>query len=119
EPDRSPPAEPPFACPALGPDLTCTGGTHYRVASLAAGLVPIIAAGRPAPVVVNGSITGLRLGAAVPGLGLQAGDVIVAVAGRLVTSRTMLADRIAHAGAATTVTVRRGAEEAVLQFAER
>jgi len=119
ERDRRPPAGSPFACPAPGPDVTCTGGTRYRVASLAAGLIPLVAAGAPAPVVVNGSITGLRLAAAVPGLGLEAGDVIVAVAGRLVTSRTMLADRIARARAATTVTVRRGAEEAVLQFAER
>jgi hypothetical protein len=119
ERDGGLPAGPPFACPAPGPDITCTGGTQYRVASLAAGLVPIIVTGQPAPVVVNGSITGLRLGAAVPGLGLAAGDVVVAVAGRLVTSRTMLADRIAHARAATTVTVRRGAEEAVLQFTER
>jgi hypothetical protein len=31
----------------------------------------------------------------------------------------MLADRIAHARLSTTVTVRRGATEAVLQFAER
>lgn len=117
--DRGPPARSPFACPAPGPDITCTGGTRYRVASLAAGLIPIVTEAAPAPVVVNGSITGLRLAAAVPGLGLEAGDVIVAVAGRLVTSRTMLADRIARARAATTVTVRRGAEEAVLQFAER
>lgn len=117
--ERGSPADAPFACPAPGPDITCTGGTHYRVASLADALVPIVAAGAPAPVVVNGSITGLRLGAAVPGLGLAAGDVIVAMAGRFVTSRSMLADRIAHASAATTVTVRRGAEEAVLQFAER
>jgi hypothetical protein len=119
ERDRRSPAGPPFACPAPGPDITCTSGTRYRVASLAAGLAPILADGRPAPVVVNGSVTGLRLGAAVSGLGLQAGDVIVAVAGRLVTSRTMLADRIARAGVATTLTVRRGVEEAVLQFAER
>jgi hypothetical protein len=119
ERDRGPPAGPAFRCPAPGPGITCDGGTRYRVASLAADLVPIVAAGRPAPVVVNGSITGLRLGAAVPGLGLDAGDEIVAVAGRLVTSRTMLADRIARARAALTVTVRRGAEEAVLRFAER
>jgi|SRR5882672_2614712 len=116
--DRGPPAGPPFTCPAPGPDITCTGGTRYRVASLA-DLAPIVAAGRPAPVVVNGGITGLRLGAAVPGLGLDAGDEIVAVAGRLVTSRSMLADRIGRARAAITVTVRRGGEDAVLQFAER
>jgi hypothetical protein len=114
-----PPAVPPFRCPAPGPGVTCAGGTRYRVASLAADLVPIVGAGRPVPVVVNGSVTGLRLGAAVPGLGLDTGDEIVAVAGRLVSSRTMLADRIAHARAAITVTVRRGAEEAVLEFAER
>jgi membrane-associated protease RseP (regulator of RpoE activity) len=119
ERDDGAPAGPAFACPAHAPEITCTGGTRYRVASLATGLVPILATGRPAPVVVNGSIAGLRLDAAVPGLGLLAGDVIVAMAGRLVTSRTMLADRIAHARAATTVTVRRGTEEAVLEFAER
>ncbi|HEX3765156.1 MAG TPA: hypothetical protein VHW23_40950 [Kofleriaceae bacterium] len=119
ERDRGPPAERPFACPAPGPGVTCSGGTRYAVASLSVGLAPILAAGRPAPVVVNGSVAGLRLGAAVPGLGLEAGDVIVAVAGRLVSSRTMLAERIAQAGAATTVTVRRGTEEAMLEFAER
>jgi hypothetical protein len=119
EGDGGAPPGPAFACPAPGPEITCTGGTRYRVASLATGLVPIVAAVQPAPVVVNGSIAGLRLGAAVPGLGLEAGDVIVAVSGRLVTSRTMLADRIAHARAATTVTVQRGTEEAVLEFAER
>jgi len=116
--DRDPPAGPAFRCPAPGPGITCDAGTHYRVASLATDLVPIVAAGQPAPVVVNGSIIGLRLAAAVPGLGLDAGDQIVAVAGRLVTSRSMLADRIARARAAITVTVRRGAEEAVLLFAE-
>lgn len=114
-----PPAGAPFRCPAPGPGVTCAGGTRYRVTSLASDLVPIVGAGRPTPVVVNGSVTGLRLGAAVPGLGLDTGDEIVAVAGRLVSSRSMLADRIAHARAAVTVTVRRGAEEAVLEFAER
>ncbi|HEY6175981.1 MAG TPA: hypothetical protein VIX73_16120, partial [Kofleriaceae bacterium] len=59
------------------------------------------------------------LDAAVRDLGLEAGDVIVAMAGRLVTSRTMLADWIAHARGTTTVTVRRGSSETVLQFAER
>jgi hypothetical protein len=108
-----------FGCPAPVPDITCTGGTSFRVASLAADLAPILTAGRPAPLVIHGSITGLRLDAGVRDLGLEAGDVIVAMAGRLVTSRTMLADWIAHARLATTVTVRRGAAETVLQFAER
>jgi membrane-associated protease RseP (regulator of RpoE activity) len=119
ERDRAPAAGRPFACPAPGPEVACSGGTRYRLASVAYGLAPIVAAGRPAPVVVNGGVAGLRLRAAVPGLGLDAGDVIVAVSGRLVTSPTMLAERIADVGSATTVTVRRGTEEAVLEFAER
>jgi S1-C subfamily serine protease len=55
----------------------------------------------------------------VPRLGLDAGDIVVAVAGRLVTSRAMLADRIAHARGETSLTIRRGATEKVLQLAER
>ena len=108
-----------FPCPAPVPGITCTGGTRYRVGSLAADLSPITTTGRPTPVVTSGSVTGLRLGAAVSELGLLAGDVIVAMAGRLVTSRMMLTDWIAHARVETTVTIRRGATEAVLQFAER
>jgi hypothetical protein len=111
-----------FACPPSGTGagvVLCTDGTRYRVGSLAAELSAIIDTGRPAPVVVNGSVTGLRLAAAVRELGLEAGDVIVATAGRLVTSRKMLADWIAHTRSETTVTVRRGTAEAVLEFAER
>jgi len=124
-PEPRAPAAPPLGCPdpaaALVAGVTCVAGndTRYLVASLADNLAPIITAGRPAPVVVNGSIAGLRLDAAVRDLGLEAGDVIVAMAGRLVTSRTMLADWIAHARGTTTVTVRRGSSETVLQFAER
>jgi len=110
-----------FACPSPAGGIRCIdgNGTRYQVASLADDLAPIVSTGHPTPVVVNGLVTGLRLDAAVAGLGLQAGDVIVAMAGRVVTSRTMLADWIAHARLSTTVTVRRGAAEAVLQFAER
>lgn len=116
-----PPAAPAFACPDPAGAATCIDGkgTSYRVGSLAGDLAAIVTVGAPSPLVVNGSVAGLRLGAAVRDLGLEAGDVIVAMAGRLVTSRTMLADWIAHARVATTVTVRRGSSEAVLQFAER
>jgi len=117
--DHAPPAQAAFTCPAPATGITCTGGTRYRVASLPADLSPIVTTGHPTPIVANGSVTGLRLDAAVRELGLEAGDVIVAMAGRLVTSRMMLTDRIAHARGETTVTIRRGATEAVLQFAER
>jgi membrane-associated protease RseP (regulator of RpoE activity) len=108
-----------FTCAAPTPGIACSDGTSYRVASLAADLAPIVAIGHPSPIVINGSIAGLRLEAAVRQLGLEAGDVIVAMAGRLVGSRTMLTDWIAHARGETSVTVRRGATEAVLRFAER
>jgi len=112
------PAAAAFACPAPAGGVTCSGGRSFRVGSLAADLAPIVGAGRPAPIVVNGSVTGLRLAAAVGALGLEPGDVVVAMAGRLVTSRKLLADWIAHARGATSLTIRRGAAETVLQFAE-
>jgi hypothetical protein len=118
--ERSRPIAARFMCPTpAAPDISCTGGTSYRVGSLRTDLAPIVAVGRPTPIVSNGLVTGLRLEAAVAPLGLDAGDIILAVAGRLVTSRAMLADRIAHARGETSLTIRRGTTDKVLQFAER
>jgi hypothetical protein len=124
--EQARPAAARFACPTpAAPDIECTGGaggtsgTSYRVGSLRTELASIVTAGQPAPIVTNGLVTGLRLEAAVPRLGLDAGDVVLAVAGRLVTSRAMLADRIAHARGEIGLTIRRGTSEKVLQFAER
>jgi hypothetical protein len=47
------------------------------------------------------------------------GDVVIAIGGRLVTSRAMLADQIQRAKGTTTVTVRRRTSETVLRFDER
>jgi hypothetical protein len=116
--ERARPAAARFACPAPAPGITCEDGTRYHVASLAGALTAIVGAGRPAPIVANGLVAGLRLDAPVAPLGLAAGDVVLAVGGRLVTSRAMLADRVAHARGETTVTIRRGTTEKVLQFAE-
>ena len=117
-----PPPNPPptaFTCPAPAPGITCAGGTRYEVESLAADLAPIVTVGRPLPVVGNGSVTGLRIAAPIPALGLVPGDVIVAMAGRVVNSRTLLADWISRARGATTVTIRRGESAVELQFSER
>ena len=116
--DRAHPVPAVFSCPPPAPGVTCSDDTSYRVPSLERDLAAIVTVGRPAPVVSNGLVTGLRLDAAVRRLGLDAGDQIIAMAGRLVTSRAMLADRIAHARGETTVTVRRGTSEKVLHFAE-
>jgi hypothetical protein len=117
--ERAPPAAATFACPSpAAPDISCSNGTSYRVRSLEA-LANIVRVGRPVPIVSNGLVAGLRLGAAVAELGLAADDVVLAVGDRLVTSRAMLADRLAHARGEITLTIRRGATEKVLQFAER
>jgi hypothetical protein len=118
--ERARPPAAQFVCPTpAAVDISCTNGTTYRVGSLRTDLAPIVTAGRPTPIVSNGLVTGLRLEAAVAPLGLDAGDVVLAVAGRLVTSRAMLADRIAHARGETSLTIRRGTTDKVLQFAER
>jgi S1-C subfamily serine protease len=52
-------------------------------------------------------------------LGLVAGDVIVAIDGRLVVSRAMFLHLLADARTETRVTVRRRGTEKVLHFVER
>ena len=114
------PAAARFVCPApAAPDISCTNGTSYRVRSLTDALSGIVRVGQPAPIVSNGLVTGLRLRAAVAELGLAADDVVLALGGRLVTSRAMLADRIARARGEVSLTIRRGTTEKVLQFTER
>jgi hypothetical protein len=117
--ERARPQAATFTCPAPAPQISCSNGTSYRVGSLRDQLAPIVAQGQPSPVVSNGAVNGLRLGAAVVQLGLAAGDVVIAMGGRLVTSRAMLAEWIAQARGETTVTIRRGNTEKVLKFAER
>ena len=118
--ERAPPSAATFACPSpAAPDISCTNGTSYGVRSLAEALASIVRVGQPAPVVSNGLVAGLRLRAAVADIGLAADDVVLAVGGRLVTSRAMLADRLAHARGEVTLTIRRGTTEKVLQFVER
>ncbi len=108
-----------FACPAPTAAITCTGGTSFRVGSIAGDLAPLVSDGKPTPIVANGTVTGLRLESSVAQLGLETGDVVIAVGGRLVTSRAMLADQIQRAKGTTTVTVRRRTSETVLHFDER
>lgn len=118
--ERVPPVAASFVCPApAAPDISCTGGTSYRVRSLPDALSGIVRVGQPVPIVSNGLVTGLRLRVAVAELGLAADDVVLAVAGRLITSRAMLADRLAHARGEVSLTIRRGTTEKVLQFTER
>lgn len=106
-----------FTCPAPPTTIACTGGTSFRLGSLAQ-LTAIVTDGKPTPIVANGIVTGLRLEANVAPLGLVTGDVVIAVDGRLVTSRAMLSDQIQRAKGATTVTVRRRTSETVLHFDE-
>src|SRR5262249_22818959 len=117
--ERAHPSAASFACPPPAPGITCTNGTSFRVGSLRGDLAAILGPGPPSPIVNNGAITGLRLEAPVPQLGLEAGDIVLALDGRLVGSRTMFAERLAQARGETTLTIRRGATDKRLQFVER
>jgi hypothetical protein len=110
-----------FACPAesTGSVIACSNGTSFQVASLGRALGPIVAGGQVAPVVTDGAVTGLRLGAAVDALGLTIGDVVVAIDGRPVVSRAMFLQLLAQAHTEVTVTVRRGTTDKDLHFVER
>jgi hypothetical protein len=119
-----------FTCPAPGQagalgaggapaDIACTDGTHFQARSLRAAVSLIATAGQPSAVVANGAVIGLRLARPVGPLGLVAGDVIVAIDGRLVVSRAMFLHLLADARTETRVTVRRRGTEKVLHFVER
>jgi hypothetical protein len=110
-----------FVCPAeaIGSTITCSNGTSFRVPTLGRTLALIAGDGRLEPVVTDGAVTGLRLGAPVDAFGLVAGDVVVAIDGRPVGSRTMFLHLLAQARIEATVTVRRGTTESDLHFVER
>lgn len=117
--ERARPPAASFACPAPRPEITCSNGTSYRVGSLPGDLAQILTTGRPSAIVSNGAVAGLRLEAPVAALGLDVGDAVIAMAGRPITSRAMFAEWIAHARRATTLTIRRGTTETILEFVER
>jgi hypothetical protein len=110
-----------FTCPAqsLWSEIACSNGTSFQVPSLGRALELIAARGQMEPVVTDGAVTGLRLGAAVDALGLVAGDVVVAIDGRPVVSRAMFLHLLAQAHTEAAVTVRRGTTDQDLHFVER
>ena len=117
DPHGGPRTRPDTACadPARG---GCLDAATVTLRRLRDELLLIVSAGQAAPVVDSGAITGLRLAAAVPHLGLDAGDLVVAVDGRLVSSREMFA-RLLPQGREVRLLVRRGAADRVLRFVER
>lgn len=117
--ERARPTAASFSCPTPDPEVLCSDGTSFRVRSLREELMKILSHGRPSSVVTNGAVTGLRLEEPVARFGLVTGDIVTAMGGRLVVSRAILAQWIARAEGATTVTIRRGTTEKVLEFAER
>jgi S1-C subfamily serine protease len=82
-------------------------------------LLLIVSAGQAAPVVDSGIVTGLRLGAPVSHLGLEAGDLVVAVDGRRVSSREMFVRLLPQGHAEVRLLVRRGPVDRTLRFVER
>ena len=73
------------------------------------------------PVVVNGAVAGMRLGAQIEQLDLKAADVIVAVDSQLVKTHAELVGALGRARhpAAIGLTIRRGTTEALVRLVER
>ena len=101
---------PPIGCPPapLPPVVECKAAA-FRIPPRA----PLAPELPLAPVVANGVLVGFRLGAPLAPLGLVAGDVIVAVDGRLVTA---LAPLRAALGRDAALTIRRGTADAVVRL---
>lgn len=112
-----PPRASTFACPPAGDVvISCLNGTQLRVRSVARALHGLL--GAPfEPVVANGDVVGLRLTADAPLL-LRRGDLIVAVDSRTMKSVSQLAVIEARVTSPATVTVRRGAEQVVIELRE-
>jgi hypothetical protein len=109
-----------FVCPGVltPPVVSCQGGRWFVVTALRTAVTAVIDA-EVTPVVVNGSVTGLRLAAAVPSLGLVAGDVVVGADGRHVTGRSQLAEILRGTSVSTTLTVQRAGTATELRIVER
>ena len=117
--DQTRPEAARFVCPDPGVGTNCSDGTTYALGHLRDELMLIDSAGQVTPVVASGVVTGLRLGAPVPHLGLEAGDVVMAVDGRPITSRAMFLRLLPWARGEALVMVRRGATEKLFHFVER
>ncbi|MBL9017043.1 MAG: hypothetical protein JNL83_22850 [Myxococcales bacterium] len=108
-----------LVCPVLAPPIVaCANGSRLTATSLSAALVPLAAA-RLTPIVVNERVASLRLEAPVPSLGLRAGDHVLAIDGRHVTSTAQLGELLAGARARAVITLQRDAEAASLEVIEQ
>ena len=108
-----------LVCPVLAaPIVGCADGTSLTASSLSAALAPLAAA-RVTPIVVNERVASLRLDAPVPSLGLRAGDLVLAIDGRHVTSATQLGELLTRARSKTVITLQRDSEAATLEVTEQ
>ena len=85
----APPA-PTSVCPAKlePPVIACANGV-FEVSSFTS-LELLVLAAKLDPVIASGMVNGLRVASKIPPLGIEAGDILIAVNGRQLTSRTLL-----------------------------
>jgi hypothetical protein len=108
-----------FACPQLAPPIIgCAGGTALTVTSLSSALEPLASA-QVTPVIENERVAWLRLDTPITSLGLRAGDLVLAVDGRHLTSGAQLRELLLQARGATSITVQRNAVTVALDVTER
>lgn len=108
-----------LVCPALAPPIVgCAGGSSLTATSLSAALAPL-AAVRLTPIIENERVASLRLDAPVPSLGLRAGDRLLAIDGRRVTSAAQLGEQLTRARGKVAITLLRDAATEALEVTEQ
>jgi hypothetical protein len=114
----SAPEEAALPCPPIvAPVTACDAGPVLRVSALGAAVAPIVAAPL-LPVIENTRVRGLRLGAAVPALGLDENDVIVSAGGRPVVNRVQASEILRRAKRRIALVIERDRRTSTLSLVE-
>ncbi|MDX2088120.1 MAG: hypothetical protein SFX73_09725 [Kofleriaceae bacterium] len=103
--------------PRVAPVRSCDPGPAFRVTALADAVAPILAAPL-LPVIENTRVRGLRLGAAVPALGLEANDILIGVDGRPAIDRAQLSEILRRARGRVAIVVERDRHTSTVSLVE-
>lgn len=114
----SKPAPTPWTCPALGSLVTGCASAALTVTSLQA-VADVLAKVPLSTIVTNATVTGLRVDADLPALGLRRGDLVFACEGRPLANRTQLVDAIRNGPHEASITIRRDDLDTKVHFSTK
>lgn len=103
--------------PIVAPVKACDAGPVFEVTAIRDAVAPLVAAPL-LPVIENTRVRGLRLGTAVPALGLDENDVIVSAGGRLVVNRVQASEILRRAKGRIALVVERDQRTSTLSLVE-